>query len=75
MHLGGNGAMYYEALKTNYGQAFVDSIFADKDTYVKADRYFYEQKTEEFREILTWDAVKLLDYTKALGRGEGAVYL
>lgn len=75
INLGGNGAMYYEALKRDYGQGFIDSVFGDKQTIIKADTQFYEQKIQDFQEISSWDKDKLLDYTRALGRREGDMYM
>lgn len=64
---GGNGALYYRALVSKYGEQFVDGIFKDKGTYVKADVLFYEEKIKLYKEISCWESDKLLDYTRILG--------
>lgn len=64
INLGGNGALFYRALVTKYGQDFVDSIFRDKAKTVKADTLFYIQKIDEYEELKKLSTDELLVYTK-----------
>jgi len=58
--------MFYRALVTKYGQAFVDGIFRDKDKYAKADKMFYDDKIYEFERYLKMSKRELLKVTKEL---------
>ena len=50
--LGGNGSAYYRCMVEREGQAYVDSLFQDKQKSVKADILFYLKLIAEYEELL-----------------------
>lgn len=48
INLGGNGAAFYQRLVETEGQAYVDQLFLDRNTVVKADLKFYTGLIERY---------------------------
>lgn len=48
INLGGNGAEYYKRMVAEVGQEAVDKLFQDKQLTIKADKWFYLSKIEEY---------------------------
>lgn len=48
----GNGAVFYDLLRSDLGQAYVDQIFADKTRVTKLNAAFLEAKIAEYKQIL-----------------------
>ena len=55
INLGGNGAALLRYVEQKHGKDFVDKLFADKQNIVKADKHFYEQKIQEYKQLLQHD--------------------
>ena len=51
INLGGNGSEFYRRLVRDYGQDYVDKIFQDKNKTIKADIWWYLEKTEEYSKL------------------------
>lgn len=49
---GGAGADYYRRLQETEGQEYIDQIYKDKHITVKADQWWYMEKTNEYKEII-----------------------
>lgn len=64
INLGGNGALYYVALVQNYTQEFVDRIIKDKNTTIKLDKKFYEEKIKEYEKVLQMSPDRIFIYTQ-----------
>ena len=58
INLGGNGAEFYRRLVAEIGQEKVDALYILKNKITKADRYWYENKINEYTEILSTDLIK-----------------
>lgn len=52
INLGGNGAALLRQVEKKHGKDFIDKLFADKQKIVKADKLFYQQKIDEYNELL-----------------------
>ena len=55
INLGGNGGEYYRKLEEEMGKEFVEDLFKRKQITGKADKFWYEQKIQEYEEILAVD--------------------
>lgn len=64
INLGGNGGAYFVALERNYGREFVDKLFDDEKTIIKADIHFYEEKIAEFTKLSRLTKDELQAYTR-----------
>ena len=49
---GGQGAEFYKRLVETEGQEYVDQLFKDKHITIKADKWWYMEKTMEYKGIL-----------------------
>ena len=49
---GGAGADYYRRLQETEGQEYIDQIYKDKHVTVKADKWWYIEKTLQYKDIL-----------------------
>lgn len=52
INLGGNGSEFYRRLEQEKGKEFVESLFARKHQTIKADKYWYMAKIDEYTKIL-----------------------
>jgi len=50
---GGQGAMFIRNLVRDLGDERVDAMFALKNSFVRADRVWFNQKIEEYKKILS----------------------
>ena len=53
INLGGNGGQFYRNLERDMGKEYIDKLFKSKNTLVKADKQWYEQKINEYEKILS----------------------
>lgn len=51
--LSGNGAIFYRKMVQCEGQEYVDQLFHDKNTTIKADYSWFESKIKEYEQVLT----------------------
>lgn len=52
INLGGNGGEFYRRLEKKHGKPYINRLFKAKHDLVKADKQWYEQKIEEYTDIL-----------------------